>query len=90
MGLKHMAGTPWHKERFARQEGDERRHKSHCIFYKWESNRCTYGGICLGSAHCTLYKKMTDEEEAAVKKQKAAARSSSRSSRDDDDGVYWY
>ena len=37
MGLKHMAGTPWHKERFARQEGDERRHKSHCVYYKWET-----------------------------------------------------
>lgn len=89
MGIKHMAGSPWHKERVARQEGDERRHRSHCLYYKWESKRCTYGGKCLGSAHCTLYKKMTEEEEE-VKKQKTSARSSSPSNRDDDDGVYWY
>ena len=91
MGIKHMTGSPWHKERVCRQEGDERRHKSHCVYFKWDSNRCILGGGCLGSAHCSKYKKMSAEEEAAVKKQKASAASSSRSDdKDDDDGVYWY
>ena len=27
MGIKHLTGTPWHKERVHRQEGDKRRYK---------------------------------------------------------------
>lgn len=90
MGLKQqMTGSPWHAEKMTRQEGDARRHKSHCLHYQWQCNGCDLGGQCHGSAHCPKYKRMTEAQEAAVLKQKKDQRRAS-SSKDEDDGVYWY
>ena len=33
-----IQGTPWHVGRYTRQEGDERRHKSNCVYYRKRIN----------------------------------------------------
>ena len=54
---KYMTGTPWHVEKFTRQEDDPRRHRSRCIHYDSDSKHCSYRcGQCVGSAHCSHYK----------------------------------
>lgn len=66
-GVHQMAGTPWHVERFARKEGDDRRHRARCVFYIKKDNYCRKRyGVCKGSAHCSFYKESdvdnTDQE----------------------------
>lgn len=52
-----LTGTVWHTEKFVRQEGDPRRHRSRCINYNSETKHCSYMcGQCVGSAHCSHYK----------------------------------
>ena len=57
MGIsKHMTGSPWHVEKFTRQENDPRRHRSRCIYYNSSSKYCSYRcGQCAGAAHCSYY-----------------------------------
>ena len=54
--LSEMQGTPWHVEKFTRQEGDERRHRSYCVHYDKALKYCelTCGG-CWGASHCNQY-----------------------------------
>lgn len=61
MGINnYLTGTPWHIEKFTRQENDPRRHRSRCIYYISESKHCSYRcGQCIGSAHCSHYKENT-------------------------------
>ena len=63
MGVRRMTGTPWHVERYARDEGDERRHR--CVYYRKSDAHCSqYSGKCRGSAHCPYYREYDPEEEA--------------------------
>ena len=68
MGVKHMTGTAWHVEKAIRAEGDERRHKSRCIFYNKESGHCKkVVGKCCGSAHCQYYEEATTSSKEEMK-----------------------
>lgn len=56
-GLNRMTGTPWHIEKYTREEGDSRRHRSRCIYYrKGDAYCCKVVDKCIGSAHCRYYK----------------------------------
>ena len=64
MGVNRMVGTPWHVERFTREEGDDRRHRSRCANYRKSDAHCSqYSGKCRGSAHCPYYKECGSETE---------------------------
>lgn len=55
-----MTGTPWHVNRYARSEGDERRHRSRCIYNSKKDSYCYYVvGKCIGAAHCMHYEEKT-------------------------------
>ena len=68
--LNQMTGTPWHVEKYTRQEDDSRRHRSRCVYYTVKSKHCSYRyGNCIGSAHCLYYKEdETNEEKNCVEK----------------------
>ena len=88
MKVGRMTGTPWHIERVHRSEGDDRRHKKRCKFYKYESNYCSYRCIkCIGSAHCGEYQAISDEE--FKKRQKEQNKKKAKKNTLDDD-VFWY
>ena len=54
MGLSELTGTPWHVDKYHREEGDNVRHKSKCrYYYKGECRKL--GFRCYGSAHCEHY-----------------------------------
>ena len=54
--LNRMTGTPWHINKFERKDGDERRHKSRCIYYIKTTSKCRYQHTaCQGSAYCKYY-----------------------------------
>lgn len=54
MGISHMQGTPWHIEGMNLNEGEDRRHRSRCIYYN--NHKCTsLGRKCIGSSHCPIY-----------------------------------
>ncbi len=56
MGLNRLTGTPWHLERYARKDGDLRRHRSKCAYYHKSESYCAfYFEKCHGSAHCATY-----------------------------------
>ena len=57
MGIsKHLTGTPWHIEKMVRAEGDPRRHRSRCCYFRKTDTYCTsYKKRCIGSAHCNRY-----------------------------------
>lgn len=62
-----IQGTPWHVGRFTRQEGDERRHKSNCVYYRKKDKFCTkHHGECYGSAHCDYYERKQDASKEDV------------------------
>ena len=65
-GINRLTGTPWHVDRFARKEGDPRRHRSRCAYYDPEEKRCCFRARCIGSAHCSSYK----EEAPDIVKEK--------------------
>ena len=61
--LGDMTGTPWHVERLTRAEGDPRRHRSRCVYFRKEDAYCCkYEFRCFGSAHCSSYKEKTRTE----------------------------
>lgn len=54
--ISKMTGTPWHVNRFTREDDDERRHKSRCKYYSKATSICSYRHEkCYGSAHCNKY-----------------------------------
>lgn len=56
MGLNQLTGTPWHKEKWTRDEDDPRRHRSRCVYHR-RDNKCLYHKMnCYGSAHCDEYR----------------------------------
>lgn len=61
--VSELTGTPWHVEKLTRGEGDERRHKSRCIYYRKPDSYCKYQYIkCSGSRYCKYYKAKEIEE----------------------------
>lgn len=40
MGVESLSGTPWHIEKMTRKEGEEKRHRARCNFYRKEDNHC--------------------------------------------------
>ena len=78
--LGEMQGTPWHVEKFTREEGDARRHRSHCIHYDKGSKHCDVTGAgCWGASHCQRYSirkpKQTTQEKTFAQ---ASIRTSSK------------
>lgn len=62
-GINRLAGTPWHVERYAREDRDDRRHRSRCIYYqKPGAYCCQIVGKCRGAAHCSYYTESQPEE----------------------------
>ena len=56
MGVRHMAGTPWHPEKMTRKEGDERRHSHRCVYFSGAEKYCSKTvGKCCGAGHCDYY-----------------------------------
>lgn len=83
MGINQLTGSPWHKERVHRAEGDERRYKGRCKYYRYNGEYCTHRcGCCIGSAHCDDYIAIPEDE--FKKKQKARIKVG------EDDDCYWY
>lgn len=65
MAIERMVGIPWHVEKMVRQEGDARRHKSRCIFYRKSDSYCPkVVGKCRGAAHCNYYEEHNQMEAA--------------------------
>ncbi len=65
MGINRLVGTPWHTEKITRAEGDDRRHKSWCLYYIRSGKLCKRtGNRCKGSAHCEKYYERPDRNEA--------------------------
>ena len=63
MSIKRMTGVPWHVEKATRRDGDERRHKSRCVYYRKSDSFCSkYVGKCGGSAHCEYYSEIESSE----------------------------
>ena len=61
--VRELTGTPWHVEKLTRGEGDERRHKSRCVYYRKPDSYCKYQYIkCSGSRYCRYYKAKEIEE----------------------------
>lgn len=64
MGIsRNLTGTPWHIEKMVREEGDPRRHRSRCRFFRKADAYCTsQRRKCPGSAHCSRYQVGSREE----------------------------
>jgi len=65
-----LQGTPWHVERFHREEGDPRRHRSRCKHYNKEEKRCVLRGYnCYGAGHCDLYAEKPETKKEIPREQ---------------------
>ena len=67
--LSQMTGTVWHVEKMIRKEGDDRRHKTRCVYFNHKDQLCIYRAIrCPGSAHCKYYeeKEKNDSHDKKV------------------------
>ena len=61
---RNLSGTPWHISGLRMSDGDRKRHRSRCVYFKKEGIHCTVRRtVCIGSAHCDLYKEKTDKEK---------------------------
>lgn len=65
--MSKIQGTPWHVGRYTRPEGDERRHRSNCVYFRKKDKFCTkcYVG-CIGSAHCDYYESKKEAAEESI------------------------
>ena len=62
MGVSNLQGTPWHVEQAHRKEGDDRRHKSRCMFYNPITKQCKDNWKCNGSRYCRDYEPLSEED----------------------------
>lgn len=62
MGVSNLQGTPWHVEQVHRKEGDDRRHKSRCLFYNPITKQCKDRWKCNGSRYCRDYEPLSEED----------------------------
>ena len=56
MGANRLTGTVWHVEKLTRQDSDDKRHRSRCVYYRKSDafcHKCNFR--CFGSAHCQYY-----------------------------------
>ncbi len=62
-GISRLTGTSWHVERYKKADGDSRRHRSRCVYYRKSDAYCSeVVGKCRGSAHCSFYKEHSSGE----------------------------
>lgn len=81
MGLKHLEGTPWHVERFTRKEGDKKRHRSRCIWYRGHAYCAWHFEHCWGAAHCRHYCEEDPYKKTLEESKKPASGNESSTSR---------
>ena len=62
MGVRNLQGTPWHLEQVHRKEGDDRRHKSRCMFYMPITKQCKDNWKCNGSRYYRDYEPLSEED----------------------------
>ena len=62
MGIGRLQGTPWHVEQVHKKEGEDRRHKSRCVFYNPVTGQCKDNWKCKGSRYCRDYIPLSDDE----------------------------
>ena len=62
MGISNLQGTSWHIEQMHRKEGDDRRHRSRCMFYNPTTKQCKGRWKCNGSRYCQEYEPLSEEE----------------------------
>lgn len=66
--ISRMTGTPWHVDALRKDEKDDRRHKSRCVYYRKADESCgILNARCPGSAHCKYY-----SEDTGTQKSKSA------------------
>lgn len=69
--VSKLQGTPTHLETLHKKENDPRRDKRTCRYFNKEKGSCFAGyGKCIGSSHCSYYKRWTKEEFDAIKQLK--------------------
>lgn len=69
MSINRYTGTPWHTETLKKDEYDDRRHRSRCVYYVKQTKHCRkHIGECRGSAHCEYYEEL--EETISRKEEK--------------------
>ena len=84
---REMSGSPWHKERVHRAEGDDRRYKGRCRYFNYDEGTCLKNyGKCIGSAHCNEYTAISEEEF----KSRQARQAQYKKKNTADDETYWY
>ena len=71
MGVRNLQGTPWHVEQAHRKDGDDRRHRSRCMFYDPITKQCKERWKCIGSRYCMEYEPLSEKE--FKQRQKAVA-----------------
>lgn len=77
--LNQMSGTPWHINKYMRGEGDERRHRSRCIYYNKHEKHCSkYYSTCYGASHCPYYE-VEEKEQYEVKKVQSKSKEQKKS-----------
>lgn len=55
MPYSKLPDTPWHIGYIRRDEMDERRHKSRCVYNDGKLCNNAYMTYCYGSSHCKYY-----------------------------------
>ncbi len=81
MSLNQFTGSPWHVERWHRDDDEKRRHRSNCKYFRKEGHYCRYNKIpCYGSAHCSDYKEKEDKETSNTAINFVDSKSSSKNS----------
>ena len=73
MNISQMSGIPWHVESLKKDDNDDKRHKSRCVYYK--NKKClsikspNYALKCGGSSHCSNYREsIPDSEKKSLSK----------------------
>lgn len=57
MSRQSISGTPWHVTSVGLKDGEKKRHRSRCIYFQKERVHCSVRNtICIGSAHCNIYR----------------------------------
>ena len=66
-----ISGTPWHVTALGLKEGEEKRHRSRCVYYRGTDTYCQKRlGKCIGSSHCKYYHEESSEKPALEQTEK--------------------
>lgn len=64
--LNRFTGSPWHVDKWTRDDGEPRRHRSKCRYHSANTNHCSQiNSNCFGSAHCQYYKERSASETSS-------------------------